>query len=68
MSETNHPDPATPIDDPALGLPQPAVRGLAGSGLRTLGAVWAATDRELLSLHGVGPKAVRIVRSLQPGE
>jgi hypothetical protein len=65
MSKPNHPDDTTPIDDPALRLPGPAVRGMVAAGLTTLGAVWSATDRDLLRLHGVGPKAVRMIRSLK---
>jgi uncharacterized protein YdhG (YjbR/CyaY superfamily) len=62
----SRPDADTPIDDPSLRLPRPAVRGLIGAGVTTLGAAWAAEDDELLAHHGVGPKAVRIIRSLQP--
>jgi hypothetical protein len=65
MSETNYPDEATPLEDPALGLSRPAVRGMVAAGLTTLGAVWAATDRDLLILHGVGAKAVRMIRHLE---
>jgi uncharacterized protein YdhG (YjbR/CyaY superfamily) len=32
----------------------------------TLGAAWAVGDDELLAHHGVGAKAVRIIRELQP--
>jgi uncharacterized protein YdhG (YjbR/CyaY superfamily) len=65
MSDTTHPDATTPLDEPSLGLPRPAVRGLAGAGVTTLGAAWAKSDRELLACHGVGPKAVRMIRQLQ---
>ena len=61
---SSKPDPATPLDDPALGLPRPAVRGLAGAGITTLGEALAADDADMLALHGVGPKAVRIIREL----
>ena len=59
------PDPTTPLDDPSLRLPRPAVRGLAAAGMTTLGAAWAAKDAELLALHGVGPKGVRMIRELE---
>jgi hypothetical protein len=53
-----------PAADDALpaGLPQPAVRALLAAGLTTLSAAAARTDEELLALHGVGPKAVRLLR------
>jgi hypothetical protein len=38
-----------------------AARVLALNGLTTLAAVARTTRRELLALHGVGPKAVRIL-------
>jgi hypothetical protein len=57
------PDHTTPLEQ--LNPPRPAVRGLAGAGLTTLGAVWEKSDSELLALHGVGPKAVRIIRELE---
>jgi hypothetical protein len=59
------PDPATPLDEPSLRLPRPAVRGLVGAGVTTLAAAWDTSDQELLACHGVGPKAVRIIRRLQ---
>jgi hypothetical protein len=59
------PDPTTPLDDPSLRLPRPAVRGLAAAGITTLGAAWAAEDADMLALHGVGAKAVRTIRELQ---
>jgi hypothetical protein len=65
MNEPTEPDVATPIDDPSLRLPGPAVRGLVGAGVTSLGAAWAASDEEMLACHGVGPKAVRMIRELQ---
>jgi hypothetical protein len=61
------PDATTPLDDRSLRLPKPAVRGLA-AGITTLGAAWAAEDADMLALHGVGPKGVRMIRELQSGE
>jgi hypothetical protein len=66
MKEAIEPDPATPLDDPSLGLPRPAVRGLASAGIKTLDAAWAASDADMLAHHGVGAKAVRLIRDLQP--
>jgi uncharacterized protein YdhG (YjbR/CyaY superfamily) len=65
MTDASQPNAETPLDEPSLGLPRPAVRGLAGAGLTTLGETWEATDAELLALHGVGKKAVRIIRELR---
>ncbi|MBN0040565.1 DNA-binding protein [Cellulosimicrobium cellulans] len=41
---------------------RPATRALAGAGITTLSDVARLSDRELLALHGVGPRAVRILR------
>jgi hypothetical protein len=41
---------------------KPATRALLGAGLSTLAQVATRTEAELLALHGVGPKAVRILR------
>ncbi|QSB17330.1 DNA-binding protein [Natronosporangium hydrolyticum] len=40
---------------------KPATRALANAGLTTLDQVATRTRAELLALHGVGPKAVRIL-------
>jgi hypothetical protein len=65
MNEPSQPDATTPLDGAVVRLPRPEVRGLIGAGVTTLGAAWATTDDDLLACHGVGPKAVRIIRSLQ---
>jgi hypothetical protein len=65
MNEPTQPDPTTLLDEPSLRLPRPAVRGLVGAGVTTLGDAWDTSDRELLACHGVGPRAVRIIRRLQ---
>ncbi len=44
---------------PAIG--KPATRALLGAGLVTLDDVAQRSEAELLALHGVGPKAVRIL-------
>lgn len=44
---------------PAIG--KPATRALANAGLTTLDQIATRTEAELLALHGVGPKAVRIL-------
>ena len=47
-------------------LPQnigrPALRALHAKGITTILEVSIFSDEELLALHGVGPKAVRILR------
>lgn len=40
---------------------RPATRALADAGVTTLAQVAAVPREELLSLHGVGPKAVRVL-------
>ena len=49
-------------DDTIPNLGAPANRALAGAGYATLTDVSRAGERELLALHGVGPKAIRILR------
>ncbi len=44
---------------PAIG--RPATQGLLGAGLVTLDDVAAKSQADLLAIHGVGPKAVRIL-------
>lgn len=43
-------------------LSAPARRALAGAGYTTLAQLSRATERELLQLHGMGPKAIRQLR------
>jgi hypothetical protein len=45
---------------PAVG--RPATRALTLQGITTLAQVAEHTEAELLDLHGVGPKAIRILR------
>ncbi len=47
-------------DLPNIG--QPARRALATVGIERLEQVAAKNERELLALHGFGPKALRILR------
>lgn len=44
------------------GMPAPAIRGLASIGIHRLDQVIGKTESELLELHGVGPKAIRILQ------
>lgn len=48
-----------PGDLPAIG--SPATRALLAEGIRTLDDVARHSRRELATLHGVGPKALRIL-------
>ncbi|MFE2233497.1 DNA-binding protein [Streptomyces sp. NPDC059442] len=63
MTEAN----GTPTDDPAAtGLPRgigaPATRALTAAGYTRLDQFAGVPTAELLRLHGVGPKAVRVLR------
>ncbi|PRX49362.1 hypothetical protein B0I33_103397 [Prauserella shujinwangii] len=53
--------PADESDLPA-GIGKPATRALRQAGLLTLAQVAAHGERDLLALHGVGPKAIRVLR------
>ena len=44
------------------GIGRPATNALALIGVTTLQQVAEHTERELLVLHGVGPKAIRVLR------
>lgn len=44
------------------GLSQPALRALAGAGYARLGDLAQATEAELRELHGIGRKAIAILR------
>lgn len=43
------------------GIGKPATRALLAAGVTTLEEVAQWTERDLLDLHGVGPKAIRIL-------
>ncbi|GGK99254.1 hypothetical protein Ppa06_67550 [Planomonospora parontospora subsp. parontospora] len=55
---------AVPGEDGDLprAIGRPATQALTGAGLTTLARVAELTEAELLAMHGVGPKAVRILR------
>ena len=50
---------ATPAPLPPIG--RPATAALEQTGITTVRQVASCTEPELLALHGVGPKAVRIL-------
>jgi predicted Fe-Mo cluster-binding NifX family protein len=45
-----------------LAIGRPATNALADAGITTLSAAVGRSDAELLALHGLGPKAVRVLR------
>jgi len=51
-----------PDSDFPPGLSQPALRALALAGHTCLADLARVSEAELLALHGVGPKAIRILR------
>jgi predicted flap endonuclease-1-like 5' DNA nuclease len=44
------------------GMPGPALRALAHAGIRTMAQLASRTEAELAALHGMGPKALRMLR------
>jgi hypothetical protein len=60
LAEADAAEPGQAAALPA-GLGAPATRALLGAGLGRLDQIATRTKAELLSLHGVGPKAVRIL-------
>jgi predicted flap endonuclease-1-like 5' DNA nuclease len=50
-----------PVGDLPNAIGKTAARELAGHGITTLAQVAGHTQRELLAIHGVGPKAIAIL-------
>jgi len=50
-------------DDFPPGLAQPALRALAAAGYTRLEQLSSVTEAELLKLHGMGPKALGLIRN-----
>ncbi|MEV1118450.1 hypothetical protein AB0I91_25575 [Actinosynnema sp. NPDC049800] len=50
------------VGDLPKGIGRPATRALTAIGVTTLAQVAGLSDAELLAVHGVGPKAVRVLR------
>jgi hypothetical protein len=46
----------------------PALRALAGAGIRSLAQLATWRRRELLALHGMGPKGVRLLEAALAAE
>lgn len=53
--------PFQPGSDLPVSIGRPAARALATAGLTTLDRVATRTEDELLALHGIGPRAIRIL-------
>ncbi|GAA1997202.1 hypothetical protein [Brevibacterium samyangense] len=51
-----------PVGDLPDAIGKTAARELQAGGIASLEAVSRHTEKELLAIHGVGPKAVRILR------
>lgn len=51
------------VGDLPKGIGKPATQALTSAGVTTLAQVARLTDAELLAMHGVGPKAVRVLRA-----
>jgi len=48
--------------DLPVGLAAPARRALAGAGISQLAQVARLSEAQLRELHGIGPKAIRLLR------
>jgi hypothetical protein len=53
----------TPVHDFPKGLAQPAIRALIGAGYMRLDQLIAVKEADLLKLHGMGPRAIGLIRS-----
>ena len=54
---------AEPKHDFPAGIGQPATRALVAAGYTNLDQLSSVGESELLKLHGMGPKALGIIRS-----
>ncbi|WP_437479948.1 DNA-binding protein [Sorangium sp. So ce1014] len=59
--------PSKPKEQPESALPKgigkPATRALAAAGVTRLDQVTRFSEAELLAIHGVGPKAVGVIKA-----
>jgi hypothetical protein len=62
MSTRRLPDDAFSVEFPAA-MGRPANAALVSLGVTTLAQVAAMTKRELLAVHGVGPKAIVVLEA-----
>jgi hypothetical protein len=51
------------MTDPPPGLGKPAERAFGQAGYTRLEQFAEVTEKDLLRLHGVGPKAIRLLRA-----
>ncbi|MGW6285197.1 DNA-binding protein [Streptomyces sp. NPDC055107] len=61
-------EPGTPADDFPHGAGRPARGALRAAGYTRLSQLTTVTAAEVLALHGVGPKAVRVLREALDAE
>lgn len=52
----------TPAGDLPRGISKPATRALAAAGYTRLDQLAGVAERDLLRLHGMGPKALGLLR------
>lgn len=52
-----------PMRDLPRGIGAPALRALAAAGFSRLDQLATVTEADLLKLHGMGPKAIGILRA-----
>ena len=52
-----------PKNDFPPGIAQPALRALAAAGYTHLEQFTSISEAELLKLHGMGPKAIALIRN-----
>ena len=55
------------VDDIPPGIGRPALRALAAAGYTSLARLASASPDEIAGLHGIGPKALRILREALAG-
>lgn len=65
MTATNH-NPGPEHDFPKIG--QPATRALLAAGYTSLDQLTKLTEADILKLHGMGPKALGILRQALAGQ
>ena len=57
-----------PENDLPAGLSQPALRALAGAGIRDLAQLSKFSEAEISRLHGIGPNALEKLRLALAGK
>jgi len=64
MTKSKHPNAATFPQ----GVSGPALRALDGAGIRSLADLSAWSEQELADLHGIGPKALGVLKAALQAE